>query len=103
MVDYRSNIVVHIHWLSREEGGRASPPEGIFYAANLRFVGFEGLWSVVLNTKETRPNDKGDQDLDIGFFVPDMVRKYLSVGQKLVILEGPARIVANGEILSVIN
>lgn len=115
---------VKVHWLDSEHGGRKAPPSGSIYAATGRFADQEDeLFSVVLRFPmkkasqrqllsgalgfllskqvEDKPAAGILDEVELGFFAPELIEKKLAPGVKLLITEGQ-RIVAECEIQSVI-
>ena len=96
-IDIRVNI--RIRWYKTSEGGRETIPKGPIYGANVRFGNDPNLWSIVLILKDSIPDEQGFQVLNAGFLFPQKIKKYLTAGQRIIISEGPTRVVAEGEIL----
>ena len=114
-----------VHWLDSDHGGRKAPPFGPIYAATGRFAdqGDNELFSVVLRfplkkasrrqltsgslgfmlleQAENKPAAEIVDEVELGFFAPELIEKKLAPGVKLLITEGQ-RIVAECEIQSVI-
>jgi len=112
-----------IHWLDSAHGGRKVLPSGPIYAATGRFAEQEDeLFSVIvrfplvrsvgrhlspvlsgfLQSKqgEDEPQRLNLDEVEIGFFAPELVENKLYPGVKLLITEGP-QIVAECEIQNV--
>ena len=97
-------IQIKIHWLTKEEGGRNSPPQGPTYAATARFAGEAELFSVVLRWDPALPSLNGQRHsvVHMALLFPDRLPEFtakLTPGCRLDITEGP-RTVAIGEILA---
>lgn len=93
-------VIAKLRWYSEVEGGRAILPSDFVYGANLRFAHDKTLWSVVLLLPFQLPDSRGYQEVPINFLRQDMREKLLEIGQRFYLTEGPERIVAEGEIIS---
>ena len=114
-----------VHWLDSDHGGRKAPPSGLIYAATGRFAGqgdnelisvvlrfplkkasrrqlpSGSLGRMLLEQAETKPAPEIVDEVELGFFAPELIEKKLAPGMKLLITEGQ-RIVAECEIQSFI-
>ena len=74
------------------------------YAANIRFVGVDGLWSVILLLSDLTHNE---QDLSapdlikIGFLFPEQVNRFLKNDLEFTLSEGPISVFGKGRIVSI--
>jgi hypothetical protein len=87
-----------IRWLTKQEGGRESPPPGPQYSTVARFEALRDrwpkeAWSVVLRIEGPDRNDARIRPL-----VPDAPAELFSSGSRFDLFEG-AKKVAEGEIL----
>ena len=96
----RFDVIARIRWYTEAEGGRRILPTGRIYGTNVYFEKDSTLWSAVILLEQNVPVDR-IQDVKIGFFVREYLEKELVVGKQIFICEGPVRIVAEGEIISV--
>jgi hypothetical protein len=98
-----AHAIARIRWYTPDEGGRSALPSGPVYAANARFEGISGLWSVVLLLPPGSHCDKDDfQNIELGFLFREKLDEHLQGGRKIFISEGPVRVVAEGQIISVL-
>ncbi len=86
----------HLHWLSPEEGGRATlPPRG--YATVALFEAPGGpceAWSIVVYPQEKRSRE---ERVLVRFLMDDAPDDRLQPGSRFTLTEG-ARVVARGEV-----
>jgi hypothetical protein len=92
-------VAIRIRWYKASEGGRETLPKGPIYGANVRFGNDPQLWSIVLIMEDSIQDEKGYQVLRAGFLFPEKVNNFLTIGQRIIITEGPTKVVAEGEIL----
>lgn len=95
--------LAHVRWLSREEGGRRTPPPGPVYASTAHFADepLDRLFSVVLRFSAMPSNWEHDAELTVlaPENLPAVVAR-LVPGSLLTITEG-SRKVAEAQVLSV--
>ncbi|MDD5760077.1 MAG: hypothetical protein PHI06_13460 [Desulfobulbaceae bacterium] len=97
----RVDALARIRWYSNAEGGRMTLPSGQMYGTNIRFENDANLWSVVILLQESSPDDKGIQEVKLGFLFRENIKQHLVAGRRFFICEGPEKIIAEGEIISV--
>lgn len=104
--------IVHIRWLSTEEGGRKTgPPSAPVYAATAVFrLGDESEvmpgWPATADqmsilVERAAAVADGIESGRIGFLVPDLARPFLRVGAEVLIMEGP-RVVADATVIELL-
>lgn len=88
-----------LRWLSPEEGGRPSPPQGPLYASTAVFAGDDAAehYSIVLDLGEP-----GSEVVDVDFLARDLVRELVRAGARFAVMEG-RRAVAEGEITELLT
>jgi len=104
--------IVHIRWLSPEDGGRTTgPPSAPVYAATAVFkLGGESEvmpgWpatadQISILVERSDPTEDGVESGRIGFLVPDLARPFVRVGAEFLIMEGP-RVVAGATVIELL-
>jgi len=101
MKEKHVDAFIRLHWYAEKEGGRITVPMGEFFAANLRFEKDETLWSVVLLFFNVNPDEMRNQVAGLGFLFHENLEEKLTLGKRVFIYEGPQKLIAEGEILSV--
>lgn len=98
--DFKAVARAAIRWLTRDEGGRQSPPPGPIFAATARFDSdvLDRDLSIVMRLGEQSPGVDEPIVAEIGFLAPELIADRLEAGLRFSILEGP-RTVAEGRVL----
>ncbi len=95
------HISLRIKWYRPEDGGLNELPEGPIYAANLSIQDQSHLWSVILRFSDTlNVKEGGSQTIEADFLFPENIAPLIQEGDKVLILEGPQRVVAKGVVTS---
>lgn len=101
MIKKRVDALIKLIWSTEQEGGRKRIPKGQFFAANVRFEGNKLLWSIVIFLNNKGPDEMRRQNVEVGFLVRENLEDNLVPGKRVFIYEGPNKLIAEGEILSV--
>lgn len=78
-------------------------PKGTSYRTSARFLGEPSLWSVELFLPDHYEDSTDFQEVGLGFLFRDRLGAQLQKGKKILILREIAPVLAEGEIISVIE
>ena len=93
------HAIAKLRFLLDEE----SLPKGTSYRTSARFLSEPSLWSVELFLPERYQESIGFQEVGLGFLFRDRLGTQLQKGKKILILREMAPVLAEGEIISVIE
>jgi hypothetical protein len=100
----KHHATVEIIWQEPETIQKRVNLGQAIYAANIRFAGIDGLWSVVLLLKDLTENKQDPSQpntIRIGFLFPEQVIHFLKDNMEFTITEGPVAIIGSGKVLSI--
>jgi hypothetical protein len=98
-----SHVDAHIrlHWYTENEGGRNTIPIGKVYGTNMGFEKDGPLWSIVIFFQNATADEMRNQVVELAFLFPEKVEEKLTPGKRIFIYDGPEKLIADGEIISV--